>query len=182
MTRSIDRDAACHCGQLRLRLAGAPQLVSSCHCQACQRRTGAVFGSSSFFAKNQVVATAGEHRTYRRQGDSGAWLVFHFCPTCGSNVFWENARLPDIVNVAVGAFADSDFPAPARTVWTQTKHAWVGFPAEIPNYPKNPWRAMTPGNARERRDDRAATLPAPRRSPDPPSVSCLWSRVPTTQR
>jgi hypothetical protein len=138
MTESVAREAACSCGQLRLRLAGDPQLVSSCHCLACQRRTGAVFGSTAFFRRNQIVSTHGEHRAFRRLGNSGTWLTFQFCPQCGSTVFWESERLPDLVSVAVGAFADPGFPAPIRTVWTQTKHEWLAFPASIPHHPKPP--------------------------------------------
>lgn len=138
MTASIEREAACACGQLRIRLAGEPHIVSSCHCLACQRRTGALFGASAFYPRDQVVSTHGEHSTFCRQGDSGAWLSFQFCPTCGSTVFWENERLPDIVSVAVGAFADPKFPPPARTVFTQTKHEWLDFPADIPSHLQAP--------------------------------------------
>jgi hypothetical protein len=135
---TVQRQAACHCGQLRVRLDGDPVLVSSCHCLACQRRTGAVFGSTSFFKGDQVVAIEGEHRTWRRAGDSGRFLTFHFCPTCGSNVFWEAEGTPDRLSVAVGAFADPAFPAPVRTVWAENKHDWLPFPDSIPRHPKNP--------------------------------------------
>ncbi len=138
MSNSNEREAACACGKLRIRLAGAPQIVSSCHCLACQRRTGAIFGSTSFFGESQIVSTEGDRRAFRRQGDSGTWLAFQFCPTCGSTVFWESEGLPDMVSVAVGAFADPGFPAPVRTVWTTTKHGWLPFPANIPHHPKSP--------------------------------------------
>ncbi|MBN9086845.1 MAG: GFA family protein [Reyranella sp.] len=134
---TVQRQAACHCGQLRVRLHGDPVLVSSCHCRACQRRTGAVFGSTSFFWRYQVVAIEGEHRTWRRAGDSGRWLTFHFCPTCGSNVFWEAAHVSNMLSVAVGAFADPTFPAPSRTVWCESKHGWLPFPDSIPSHPKS---------------------------------------------
>jgi hypothetical protein len=138
MTETIKREAACSCGQLRIHLAGEPRIVSSCHCLACQRRTGALFGSSAFFARAQVVSTEGESRTFRRQADSGAWLSFQFCPTCGSTVFWENDRLPDIVSVAVGTFADANFPPPVRTVWTKTRHDWLHFPPDMAGHPGSP--------------------------------------------
>lgn len=138
MTSTPHREAACACGQLRIRLAGDPRLVSSCHCFACQRRTGAVFGSTSFFGREQIVAIEGERRAFRRQGDSGAWLTFHFCPTCGSSVFWESELSPDMVSVAVGAFADPAFPAPVRTVWTTSKHPWLPFPEDIVHHRENP--------------------------------------------
>ena len=138
MTSPPHREAACTCGQLRIRLAGEPRLVSSCHCLACQRRTGAVFGSTSFFGRAQIVAIEGERRAFRRQGDSGTWLTFQFCPTCGSSVFWESERSPDMVSVAVGAFADPSFPKPVRTVWTTSKHGWLPFPEDIVHHPGNP--------------------------------------------
>jgi len=135
---TVQRQAACHCGQLRVRLEGDPALVSSCHCFACQRRTGAIFGSTSFFKRSQVLAIEGEHRTWRRAGDSGRFLTFHFCPTCGSNVFWEAEGTPDMISVAVGCFADPDFPAPLRTVWAENKHEWLPFPPAVTRHPRNP--------------------------------------------
>ena len=135
---TVQRQAACHCGQLRVRLEGDPVLVSSCHCLACQRRTGALFGSTSFFPRSQLMAIEGEHRTWRRAGDSGRFLTFHFCPTCGSNVYWEAEGTPDRISVAVGCFADPDFPAPVRTVWTENRHGWLPFPETIPRHRQNP--------------------------------------------
>jgi len=111
-------------------------LVSSCHCFACQRRTGAVFGSTSFFRRDQVVSIDGEHRTWRRAADSGRFLTFHFCPTCGSNVFWEAEGTPDRISVAVGCFADPDFPAPTQSGWEESMHRWLGLPAATEHFPQ----------------------------------------------
>jgi hypothetical protein len=135
---TVQHQAACQCGQFRLRFEGEPDLVSSCHCLACQRRTGALFASNAFFRRDRVVATEGEHRTWQRTGDSGQVLTFHFCPTCGSTVFWERELAPDMLTVAVGAFADPAFPAPVRTVWVENKHDWLPFPETIPRHAKNP--------------------------------------------
>jgi len=138
MTQSPTREAACSCGQFKVRLSGDPEVVSSCHCRACQRRTGAIFGSTAFFRRGQVAAVEGEHRTWRRRADSGNFLTFHFCPTCGSSVYWERDAAPDQVSVAVGCFADPSFPPPARTVWTESKHGWLPFPAGIRHHERNP--------------------------------------------
>jgi len=48
------REAACHCGQLRLDVTGDPFVVSMCHCLACQRRTGSAFGMQAAFTPDQV--------------------------------------------------------------------------------------------------------------------------------
>ena len=39
------RLASCSCGQLRAEVLEEPIGVSVCHCYACQRRTGSVFGA-----------------------------------------------------------------------------------------------------------------------------------------
>jgi len=138
MTAARERQATCSCGQLRIRLSGDPELVSSCHCLACQRRTGALFGSTSFWRRSQLLAIDGERRAWRRVADSGTGMNHHFCPICGSTVYWESEKTPESISVAVGCFADSTFPAPVRTVWTETKHGWLPFPATIPHHAKSP--------------------------------------------
>lgn len=120
----MQRVATCSCGSLKARCVGDPELVALCHCKACQRRTGAPFGIASFFLRENVTVE-GQHRSYRRSSDSGFGLVFHFCGDCGSTVFWEPERKPEMIAVGVGSFADPDFPAPAKEVHTDNRHPWV---------------------------------------------------------
>jgi len=120
----IVRTAHCACGQLRVDCAGEPQKVSVCYCLDCQRRTGTAFGIAAFYARSNVVAN-GRTKAFRRSSDSGFAVTFHFCPDCGSTVFWEPARKPDAIAVAVGSFADSGFPAPNQSVWNERRHDWL---------------------------------------------------------
>jgi hypothetical protein len=117
---------------------GEPRLVSMCHCQQCQRRTGSAFGVAAFFDEDQVVDRQGEPSEFRRQGESGGGLSFRFCPRCGSTVFWIAERRPGQVAIAAGAFADPGFPAPSRTVWTEFRHQWLEAGASLPAHPGNP--------------------------------------------
>lgn len=118
------RTASCVCGQLRITCLGAPQKVSLCHCLDCQRRTGSTYGVAAFYPREDVEAK-GRASTYRRSSDGGFAITFHFCPECGSSVFWEPERKPEAVAVAVGAFADPSFPAPTQAVWEERRHPWV---------------------------------------------------------
>jgi hypothetical protein len=124
------RHAQCSCGQLKLEADGDPVRISMCHCIECQRRTGSVFGAQARFPKENVRAS-GPSKTYTRKGDSGHAIHFHFCPTCGSTVYYTLDRAPDGVAVALGAFADPTFPAPKVSVYEARKHAWVGLPDGI---------------------------------------------------
>ena len=127
----MTREATCSCGQLRVTTEGEPLRVSICHCHECQRRTGSVFSSQARFRREQVTIVGGSS-SWVRQAESGNTLTFQFCPTCGSTVFWLNDGLPDIVMVAIGAFADRDFPAPGIAVWDSCRHPWVVLPEGTP--------------------------------------------------
>jgi hypothetical protein len=125
------RRAACSCGQIDLTIEGEPARISMCHCLDCQRRTGAVMSNQARFRRAQV-RFEGRTTTWKRDAESGNALTFHFCPVCGSTVYWENETLPDYVLVAVGNFADPSFPAPTIAVWEDSRHPWVSLPADTP--------------------------------------------------
>ena len=127
------RIAACHCGALQLIAVGEPNWVNVCHCKACQRRTGAVIHTGAYFLQANVTI-AGETRTYARGADSGYAIAFHFCPECGSNVYWEASRFPQYYGVAVGAFADPNFPLPDFSVWEESMHRWLDLTPDMPRF------------------------------------------------
>src|SRR5216684_9032657 len=87
----MERVAQCHCGALRVTAAGEPEWVNLCHCKACQRRTGTMIHSGAYFAKARV-RIEGARKVYARLADSGYDIRFHFCPECGSNVYWYASR------------------------------------------------------------------------------------------
>lgn len=126
------REAACSCGQLRVRAEGDPFVVSMCHCLACQRRTGSAFGLQAGFASDQV-RVEGRRRDYSRISDEADRKehIFHFCPDCGGTVYYTEPDEPDLVVVMVGAFADPAFPAPTESSYAARQHPWVRLPDGI---------------------------------------------------
>ena len=98
-----------------------------CHCLACQKRTGSAFGVQARYPKDKVVM-AGRSTPFVRVGDSGGKISFHFCPDCGSTLCWTIDTMPDVVAVAVGAFADPKFPPPRVSVYGTRRHAWAAMP------------------------------------------------------
>jgi hypothetical protein len=86
------------------------------------------------------VRVEGASTVYIREGQQGRTLRIHFCPTCGSSVHWDLDVFPDKVAVAVGAFADPAFPAPARSIYERSKHPWATFACEIAHAEASPVR------------------------------------------
>src|SRR5438552_18243247 len=120
------RFASCTCGRLRLSCQGAPRRVSMCHCLDCQRRTGSLFGIAAFFERSAVKLVDDTPKIFTRNSVLGKLVTFHFCPECGSTVFWEPERMPKLIGVAVGGLRRSLLPAAgavgpynpqARLVW-----------------------------------------------------------------
>ncbi|QPF72614.1 GFA family protein [Roseateles sp. DAIF2] len=124
------RIAACSCGQLTATVLGEPARVSICHCLACQRRTGSVFGAQARFSQEQVSAD-GAASEYLRVGDAGSHARFRFCPNCGSTVYYTVDEMPRVVVIPVGAFAEPGFPGPTFSVYEERMHGWVGLPVNI---------------------------------------------------
>lgn len=124
------RTASCSCGQLQALTQGDPIRVSVCHCLACQRRTGSVFGAQARFPR-EAVTIVGESIEYVRVGDEGTRCTFRFCPHCGATVYYTAEGMEESVAIPVGAFADPTFPAPRISVYEERMHAWVRMPAGI---------------------------------------------------
>ncbi len=125
------RIASCSCGQLRATCEGDPLRVSICHCLECQKRTGSVFAVQARFPRDRV-AFEGQSSQWSRTGDEGGTAIFHFCPVCASIVWWEPDTMPDIVLVAVGAFADPGFPPPTVSVYGERQHPWTNAIGQLP--------------------------------------------------
>lgn len=123
------RVAACSCGQLTAQVSGEPVRISICHCLACQRRTGSVFGEQARFPRKKVTIS-GVATEYVRIGDEGTRIKFHFCSTCGSTVYYELEGAEAFLAIPVGAFAEPSFPPPTVSVYESRKHQWVIPPPE----------------------------------------------------
>jgi hypothetical protein len=117
-------DARCCCGALALSLPAQSKLVVACHCIDCQRRTGAPFGVGAFYAA-EVVTISGTPKEFVREAASGGKVRTYFCPSCGSTVYWKADNLPGLIGVAVGTMAEPKYPAPAKSIFEQSKHDWV---------------------------------------------------------
>jgi putative acetyltransferase len=132
----MERIGQCHCGSLRVIATGESERVYLCHCKACQRRTGTAFHYGATYLKDRVRLD-GECKIYERAADTGYRIRFHFCPCCGSTVYWEGDRNPAVCGVAVGAFEVGAFPPPGDSIWEESMHQWLGLSPEMGHNQQN---------------------------------------------
>jgi len=121
--------ATCACGQTSITVNGAPTMHGVCHCTNCKRRTGSAFGISAYFEKTAVVEMQGETRVYAfHHAAQNHDQERHFCPNCGTTLFWFLSAAPESIGVAGGCFADEPLPDPTYSVTDQKRLPWVSLP------------------------------------------------------
>ena len=121
---AVERTAQCRCGQLRAVVTGEPVRISVCHCLYCKRRSGSAFAAQARWPDTNV-SISGESKLWSCVGESGATAIFRFCPECGSTVSYVHDDMPGVTAIAIGAFADPDFPPPEYSVYEERMHKWV---------------------------------------------------------
>ena len=136
------RESSCNCGQLSLTYEGPdPARISLCQCYECQKRTGSAFSWQTRLpiehvtiegrSTKRTVPTDSEKPAEFRSCDSGG-ATFHFCPECGSTVYWEISIAPELLGVAAGTFADPTFPPPMISGFEAYGAPWAMNPSELP--------------------------------------------------
>lgn len=120
-----ERIASCRCGQLRVTVAGDPVRVSVCHCLNCKKRSGSAFAAQARWPEERTQIR-GDSKTWVMRGDSGAGADFHFCPECGTDVYYlVEGETHGLVAIPIGTFEQPFFTAPEYSVYEGRKQAWV---------------------------------------------------------
>lgn len=131
------RVASGGCCQVRAEVRVDAIGVSVCHCYACRRGTGSVFGAQAGFPRESVTIE-GDGTEFVRVGDERGRFRFTFCPRGGSTVFYVEEGDEERIALPVGAFADSRFPAPTESVSEERRHSWDAVPADAGHWPRDP--------------------------------------------
>jgi hypothetical protein len=72
----------------------------------------------------------GEPAPFRSCDSGGA--TYHFCPECGSTVYWDIDAAPDMLGVGVGGFTDPAFPPPMIAGFEAYGAAWALNVSKLP--------------------------------------------------
>ena len=136
------RKASCRCGKLSVTYKGPdPERITLCHCNSCQLRTGTMFSVQGRFPRGKAMiegkstkwkfpSDSGKPVTYRSCDSGGA--TYHFCPVCGTTVYWDIAAAPDVIGIAIGALTDPTFPPPKISGFESYGHPWAMKAADLP--------------------------------------------------
>ena len=109
-----------------------------CHCQMCQKASGSAF-APVMFVKSGEIEVAGATQGYKSsvQGER------HFCPACGSSLFFKRFSMPQVCGVMVGSLDDAQDFKPALQVCMSSSVTWLETMSSAQGFPEKPAH-MTP--------------------------------------
>lgn len=124
----------CHCGAIRYVASAPPLHHALCHCTDCRRSAGApMVGWAMFLAEH--VTVSGEPKVYRSSEDGRR----HFCPACGTGLFYSNENvLPGIIDVQSATLDDPDgLPAEVH-IQVAERIIWMKDIGTLPEFARFP--------------------------------------------
>jgi hypothetical protein len=113
----------CHCGATRYEAADTPNRHSVCHCTDCRRSAGAPMVAWAVYGAGDVLVTKGQPKV-RASSEHGRR---HFCPECGTGLFYTNeAFLSGLIDVQTATLDEPGrVVAPSAQVQVAERIGWM---------------------------------------------------------
>jgi hypothetical protein len=154
-TSSATATASCLCGKVRLEIDVPARWAWHDHSRASRRAHGAAYATYVGSWRSRFRITQGR-ASIARYADETAATVRSFCARCGTALFYERARSPQMVNIPRGLFETRTGREPRYHLAIEEMPEWIylgeklaplkGFPGvmwERPRGKKTPRPALT---------------------------------------
>ena len=125
----------CHCGAIRYAAEGEALTHALCHCTDCRRHAGAPMVGWTMYRLEAVKVTKGAAKIYASSADGRR----HFCPDCGTGLFYTNEKmLPGIIDVQSATYDDPDAVPPRAHIQVADRIGWMARVHELPSFERYP--------------------------------------------
>lgn len=124
----------CHCGAVRYEMPAEAIHQALCHCADCRRHSGAPMVAWALVSKDDL-SVSGETREYASSEHGRR----HFCPACGTSLFYTNDLVfPGLVDVQTATLDDPDALPPAAQIQVAERIGWMERAHELPQFERYP--------------------------------------------
>lgn len=124
------RSGGCHCGAVRYEIKGEPAYKAICHCNDCRRAAGAPMVGWAMIGQGQLKIE-GRLKIYH----SSPLGRRHFCPECGTGLFYTNAVVfPDMVDVQIATLDEPEEMIPEIQLQVAERLDWMNSLAAMPEF------------------------------------------------
>ena len=125
----------CHCGAIRYEVEGEPQHSALCYCSDCRRHAGAPMVCWTLFGNDHFRVTQGEAKVYASSEHGRR----HFCPACGTGLFYTNDQIfPGQTDVQSATLDTPEALPPTARIQVAERIAWVEDADALPAFQRYP--------------------------------------------
>jgi hypothetical protein len=125
----------CHCGAIRYEVAGEALNHALCHCSDCRRCAGAPMVGWTMYQVDAVKVIKGEPKVYSSSENGRR----HFCPDCGTGLFYVNDKmLPGIIDIQSATYDDPNVVPPQAQIQIADRIGWMEHAHELPKFERFP--------------------------------------------
>lgn len=127
----------CLCGAVRYEVSAPLTSVIACHCTHCRRISGAGSSHNAPVLASGFRITAGTPKRYVDTADSGNKLYRFFCPECGSSLYSQREKVPEMLTLKVGTLDDASRLELVMNIWTDSALPWMPIDPASERHPGN---------------------------------------------
>ena len=117
----------CLCGAVRYEAREPPQKIGYCHCQMCQKASGAPCAVGVYFAKKSFRFNGGSPTFYKSSNSAERG----FCQNCGSRLIFQPLNSESIA-VEVGSLDRPEDVPPTYHTGVEGKVSWFALDDQLP--------------------------------------------------
>ena len=121
----------CHCGAIRYEATGEAIVHALCHCSDCRRSAGAPMVGWTMYPADAVQVTSGTPKIYQSSENGRR----HFCPECGTGLFYINEKmLLGIIDIQSATYDDPDAVPAQAHIQVAERIGWMERAHELPTF------------------------------------------------
>ena len=124
----------CHCGAVSYDMPAETRHSAICHCSDCRRHAGAPMVAWGLVGRDELKVE-GETMEYVSSENGRR----HFCPRCGTALFYTNEQIfPGMIDVQIATLDNPDEIAPNMQVQAAERIGWMERVEQIPAFDRYP--------------------------------------------
>lgn len=127
----------CACGAVTLEISAEPVGTRQCWCRQCQQIAAGGPTHNAIFPTPAVRIT-GPLAASTWTAASGNTLTFHFCPSCGTQVYGQSSARPHLMTLRFGVLDQPHGLRPEVVIWTDDAPDWAVFDSALERWPQQP--------------------------------------------
>jgi hypothetical protein len=127
----------CLCGAIRYSVNQSLEKIIACHCAHCQKASGAGASHNAVVPTSAVSFTKGAPKVYADTAASGNILKRYFCGDCGSPIYSQREKVPEMMVLKVGTLDEPSHMKLVMNIWTNSARPWMYRDPAVEHHPEN---------------------------------------------